>query len=487
MAHSSPDKETLKRAWQLARAGNHQQARILIRAILEEDPNNADAWFIASQLEPIVDRQRLFLQKAIVANPNHRKAREALAALEDQEPFSELYALAQPAVKKTQSSNNRPSASDRWRFLPWWIAGVTIILFVVTLLVSLILLGETNNSTGGPPTPNPSFIVQENEQIFMPLGFRVVDAEYSSALDQIVAVSEEPYALHIFDPTTHQDRSVSLSNRPTSVSVSPNGLYAAVGQETQISYIDLGATRLVSTLSVVTNIGDVVLGDNGWVYAIPVEDSFAAIHAIEISSNRDEGGGDIYAGSTFRMHPSGQKMYGSYPSNIYPADTYHATIGEDGTITAVRDSIYHGEILTCYEVWISSNGLRLFTACGTVIHASDDSDSDMTYYGTLKNVYRIISVDDSPMTNRVLGIVTTRDHEEGLGMWNYESFVNEAFIPLPNYVLDDGQSFPVQGRYIFVNSAETEYYVLGTVAPEAGLINDFGLIVGKICIDPYCQ
>jgi hypothetical protein len=509
MAHSSPDREKLKRVWQLARAGDSQQARILIRDIIEEDPNNADAWFIASQLEPIVDRQRLFLQKAIVANPNHRKAREALAALEDQEPFSELYSLAQPAVKKTQSSNNRPSASDRWRFLPWWIAGMTSILFVITLMASLILLSSTGGQSGNTvaggaiatatwtltptvtptltATPNPSFIVQENNQVFVPLGFRVVDAEYSLALDRIVAVSEKPYALHILDPTTLQDQVVALSRRSTSVSVSPSGLYAAAGHDAQISYVDLAAASLVSTLDVTVDVSDVVLGDNGWVYAIPLEGQWESIHAVEIASNREVNGGAIHARAVYRMHPSGTKMYGA-DRGLHPEDIYHADIGEDGTITDVFDSRYHGDYPMCNDVWISVDGQRLFTACGNVFRTSDDRTSDMVYNGALEDVDRIVSVVDSPAANRLFGIATTNDRYENdtwLGIWGYESLVNEALMPLPNYVVDDRRAFQTLGRFVFVNSAGTEYYVLGD--PAAELISDSGLIVGKICSDPYCQ
>jgi len=139
------------------------------------------------------------------------------------------------------------------------------------------------------------------------LPFRVIDAEYSRALDAIVAVSESPNALHLYNPVTQSFRSVALAATPTSVSVGPNGLFAAVGHNGTISYVDLANASLVSTLNVSTNVLDIVLAGNGYVYAFPRTDQWVTIHCVHIASNTEtqHTGRSIYAGTLARLHPGG--------------------------------------------------------------------------------------------------------------------------------------------------------------------------------------
>src|SRR5262245_26484666 len=62
------------------------------------------------------------------------------------------------------------------------------------------------------------------------LAYRVVDAEYSRALDRIVMVAATPASgLHLYDPATNGDTVIALPTTPTAVSVGPTGLLAAVG------------------------------------------------------------------------------------------------------------------------------------------------------------------------------------------------------------------------------------------------------------------
>jgi len=59
----------------------------------------------------------------------------------------------------------------------------------------------------------------------------VIDAEYSQSLDRMVMVSSHPSQLHIYDLSSNQSIDLALFKIPTSVSVSPDGLRAAIGHE----------------------------------------------------------------------------------------------------------------------------------------------------------------------------------------------------------------------------------------------------------------
>src|SRR5271166_3378347 len=82
-----------------------------------------------------------------------------------------------------------------------------------------------------------------------PLPYNPVTAEYSNALDRIILISANPNQLHIFDPVNNSDTVVNLPKPPLSLSVSLDGMHAAVGHDALISYVNLPTASLEKTLS----------------------------------------------------------------------------------------------------------------------------------------------------------------------------------------------------------------------------------------------
>ena len=75
------------------------------------------------------------------------------------------------------------------------------------------------------------------------LAYRPLDAKYSNALARMVLISANPNQLHIFDPESQTDQIVNLSKAPYTVALSPNGLHAAVGHDSLITYVNLSTAR----------------------------------------------------------------------------------------------------------------------------------------------------------------------------------------------------------------------------------------------------
>ncbi|MGH9585052.1 MAG: BACON domain-containing protein, partial [Bryobacteraceae bacterium] len=61
------------------------------------------------------------------------------------------------------------------------------------------------------------------------LSVNPVAADYSKSLDKLVYVSASHNELHLYDPNSQSDTFIPLALTPTSVSVDPSGLFAAVG------------------------------------------------------------------------------------------------------------------------------------------------------------------------------------------------------------------------------------------------------------------
>jgi hypothetical protein len=222
------------------------------------------------------------------------------------------------------------------------------------------------------------------------LPHNVIDAEFSKALNRIVMVGSYPVnALYVYDVATSTESQQLLSKIPTSVSVSPDGLTAAVGHDALISIVDLTAVGqpgapAPTLLNVSTDVYDVVLDGIGYVHALPLLDQWENIHSVNISSNAEQlsSGNSIYAGARGRLHPSGDYLY-TASNGLSPSDIEKWDI-TSGAATALYDSPYHGDYEMCGNLWFKESGTTIHTACGNTFKSSVVQAEDMTYTGALE-------------------------------------------------------------------------------------------------------
>ncbi|MEO1643697.1 MAG: hypothetical protein AAFR67_00820 [Chloroflexota bacterium] len=78
--------DQLKRAYALYKNGETNQASMIVRGVLREDPQNANAWWLMSHLVDDQDKVIKSLERVLKINPNHTKAREKLTRLKNQPP-----------------------------------------------------------------------------------------------------------------------------------------------------------------------------------------------------------------------------------------------------------------------------------------------------------------------------------------------------------------------------------------------------------------
>lgn len=316
------------------------------------------------------------------------------------------------------------------------------------------------------------------------LGFQVIDAEYDLVHDRIVMISDNPSQLHIYDPSTQADVVVDLSRPPSCVSVEPSGDFAAVGHDALISYVDLQSGQVVKVLDVTADVFDVVLAGNGWVYASPRRDQWETLRAVEIATNNEfnSTGNSIRAGTVYKLHPDGKSLYGA-DRGLSPSDIEKIDIS-DGVPVYAYDSPYHGDYAMCGDLWMSEDGKRIFTACGNVFRASSSREQDMTYNGNLSRLSHIQHLVHSAAAGRILAIPSAYRYgpdsgleENKLVVFEYENLNTEGILTLPDFVNEE--PFMAHGRFVFVNSAGNQYYVIVQADEASGLLNDYGLVIGE--------
>jgi hypothetical protein len=309
-----------------------------------------------------------------------------------------------------------------------------------------------------------------------PLPFGVIDAEWSEALDLLVAVSETPPRLHLYDPRTRTSSSVDLPVTPSSVSVAPppaaGAPIAVVGHDGFITVVDLAARSVVKSIPVSLPVGDVVAAGNGFAYATSAgnRDDFRSVDlAIDVESPLP-----IFSGrdaSRIKLHAGGAALYGA-DRGTSPDDIMRYDISA-GVASYVDDSPYHGDYDVCGDLWLTRDGARILTACGNSFRASDVADRDMRYGGSIEgeDPRELLHAEHSPAAGLIAAVFgrswqsSTPDDARFVRLFDDQFLGLEREIVLP---IDAAQGTPWRGRYAFFTNDGRSLFVLLQEDEQAG-------------------
>jgi chitinase len=312
------------------------------------------------------------------------------------------------------------------------------------------------------------------------LTHRVLDAEYSRALDRVVMVAASPNALYVYDPATGDEQTVFLALAPTAVSVAPDGLTAVVGHNAFVSYVDLQSATLTNTISVAAVLGDVVLAGNGFAYLFPLSPSFDVVHALDLASGAETKASAFlgFQGTRARLHPSGTRIYGA-DNGVSPADLRRFDIS--GASVTGGTERYHGSYAICGNLWLSEDGARIFTACGNVFRALDTyAAGDLEYAGALEATSSVQHLDDSTAAGKVLAIPKAgwsgTGDDRSIRVFGAEFLTQQESIPTSPFLLVDGRSFVSHGRFVFWSADSTRRFAIVQADATSALLQDYGVM-----------
>jgi chitinase len=303
------------------------------------------------------------------------------------------------------------------------------------------------------------------------LSFKVVDAKYSKQLDRVIMISGTPSnQLHIYEPAANVDETVDLSAVPQCVSVSPDGLHAAVGHNGSISYVDLVSKTVVKTLATGGgNIADIVLAGNGYVYAL--QNPSVGINISTGTVTAWQNGVGIKA----RLHPSGKAIYTTIS---YAAMKYDISSGPAFYLYS-SDNIPGLHYNVGNDIWMSEDGTSLITQSGNIFSASSGTTNDMMQPKTYISLQSQCVSDSSVATQLAiipLPQVYANMQIDDTELWTFDQYTGFLKSMVLPHFMNGGNDYPAHGKFVFYNSSGLGMYVIMQADAASGLVNDFGVV-----------
>ena len=302
------------------------------------------------------------------------------------------------------------------------------------------------------------------------LQYVLVDAEYSTALDRFVIVSDVPARLRLHNPATGTESVVTLPEAPVAISLAPNGLRAAVAHATKVSVVNLQTMQVEATHSVAAiadSIFDVVFGADNRVHCFHKSFQFSPIQTVSLQNgNVTEGTWPWVDGYTrARLHPSGQSAYGSR------GDFEHYDV-TGAQVETLRTNGPYPQHAVGSELWFTLDGTSIISDTGNVFYASTNDMVDMSYRGTLgvgnytwaahsQTLGKIaaLRIEYDNFSNPI-GYTLQRHNAQSLAMMNSE--------PLPDTPYNN-MTYLSQGRFLAFPASSSAIYVIAKVGPNNGL------------------
>jgi hypothetical protein len=316
------------------------------------------------------------------------------------------------------------------------------------------------------------------------LEHRVVDAEYSRALDRLILVAEQPNRLYILNPATGTETSANLGPAPTAVAVSPTGGHAAVAHDGWVSRVNL-TTRAVVTHRVEVPLADIVMTTDDRAFAMPSYDSYDGMQCLNLTSGESFRAVDDWmfhtGGSHLKLDPSTSRIYAAN-NGVSPSDIGRFDVAS-GTATYRYDSPYHGKYSMCGDLWMSDDGARIFTRCGAMFRTSQLPANDMEYNGSIPGVGYIRHLDHSSAAGKLVVLPSDdvvggdRNSRKKLRVYDTSDPLSlDRQIDLSPF-LDAGADHPAYGRFAFISADNTKVFVIIQADERSGLLNDHALVI----------
>lgn len=336
-------------------------------------------------------------------------------------------------------------------------------LYTITLVVS------DGSRSSAPATAT----ITAEAGVTTAMPYRPTTARYSRALDRLVFTTVSPAALHLYDPVARADVAVALPAAPTCLGVSTDGLYAAVGHDRSLTYVDLAAAAVIETLPIPGTASDVVLGEPITVSTSPTR--FAYVFQAQ-SSNVYNVDLDSGAVKTTSYTGSGELGAALEPgtNHVFVANTSYELLrldaGADGVLLSTPWVTTNGYLRG--PLWISPDGTQLLAASGARYRPQDLTSDG----GVAPLLWADLAPDGAHWLLAPTNSTSQYGTETAAAEVDANYLGNPAQFPYPEFV-HAGTAYDLFGRYVFYDSTGKHRIAVAQVDPTAGALLDFVALV----------
>lgn len=288
MSNANP---LLKQAITLAKEGKRQEAGRVVRAVLKQDPNNIDAWWMMANLLEDRDKALKCVEKVLEINPNHRPARKKLQELRpergsaDMRTTQEIMAsdafgtdepidLDWSKLRDDPANAPEPKRSEEQdlRIVTFSLLGIAGLIAFAVLLAFWLYLTEN-------PNPPPDVVAERITTAVIQrdadrLSANVCDEYREDYIAQINAFESEMETVLQDEGLTIPLSSIAFDTSGLDYRVTELGFRQATVETTGelvISINNFSVPINMSDLNDVSNTTDLRVQNGAWVYCDPVE------------------------------------------------------------------------------------------------------------------------------------------------------------------------------------------------------------------------
>lgn len=299
----------------------------------------------------------------------------------------------------------------------------------------------------------------------------VVAAEYSRALDRIVAIGAWPYRLYVIDPVGRTEAAVDLYARPTALALAPDGRRAVVGMFPGLVPVELtaGGATLGKGVEFPFEAWSAVLTGAGIACGLSSRDT-EPIQCVDLGTGATTFGAGAApaARSWARLHPGGGRVYTTSQLTTTLEFTRHDLTGGGTAFAGAAPTSTSRS--TCARLWLTDDGARIVSACGDVYASAAQLGSapgdDMVLAGALEGASGLAWVDDSTAAGRVLAV--SKGPQYGSAGGELRLYEGGTLAPLGASELPrlcaDGVGQRAMGRYGFWSSDGSRQIVIAQAA-----------------------
>ena len=298
----------------------------------------------------------------------------------------------------------------------------------------------------------------------------VTDAEYNHDSGIMAICTKSPNILIVFNTTTNESDTISLSKTPSCVSLSEDGHKAVIGYSvSSVSYIDIDNMEIIEDYNIDCVPFDIVLGDNGWCYIAPALSGWVKLRNLNLISGELVVSGrdwsEFYEKTMIRKIHGKPYLVGTR-TNVSPS----GLLIFDVTRGIARDSIsYYHEVID--KFWISEDTTKLYIGRKIVYYVPEYDGlyhtSPPVVFGQIESaMYNISALDECPATNSIFITSSYYDYTSLSSIIEQINTTNlnkiKTFNVSPVYIDENGtrKLYETSARYIFVNKDGSGLYAI---------------------------